>query len=105
MNDDGTETRYLRRRVADSLAMATAAVSPCAQIAHMTLARLYGEAIDTLIARPVRPNLHLIFASAVISGRAVANDPEVLRPIVPLVLEQGKRERRAAQALLTTGRL
>ena len=64
MNDDRTETRYLRRRLAESLAMAAAAVSPCAQIAHMTLARLYGEAMETLTARPVRPHPHLVFADS-----------------------------------------
>lgn len=50
MNDRKAEILYLRRRVADSLAMATTAVGPCAKAAHRTLARLYGEAIDTLPA-------------------------------------------------------
>jgi len=50
MNDRKAEILYLRRRVADSLAMATAAAGPCAKAAHRTLARLYGEAIDTLAA-------------------------------------------------------
>lgn len=51
------ETAYLEGRVSDSLARAAAAAGPCARIVHLTLARLYGEAIDTLIAQPLRPTL------------------------------------------------
>lgn len=49
------ETLYLSGRVSDSLAMAAAAAGPCAQIAHLALARLYGEAIDALVVRPGIP--------------------------------------------------
>lgn len=49
------ETAYLRRRVSDSRAMAASAAESCAQIAHLTLARLYGEAIDTPVVLPGRP--------------------------------------------------
>ncbi|KTT68291.1 hypothetical protein NS319_14670 [Sphingomonas sanguinis] len=44
--------------------MAAAAAGPCAQIAHLTLARLYGEAIDALIARPGRQSFHTLLANA-----------------------------------------
>lgn len=47
----GSEIAYFRRRMQTSLAMAAAASGPCAQIAHQTLARLYGEAIEALSAR------------------------------------------------------
>lgn len=58
------ETAYLRRRVSDSLAMAAAAAGSCAGIAHLTLAILYGEAIDTLMARPGRAPSHAPFQEA-----------------------------------------
>lgn len=45
------ETLYLSGRVSESLAMAAAAAGPCAKIAHLTLARLYGEAMS----RPSSP--------------------------------------------------
>lgn len=58
------ETQYLRGRLADSLAMAAAATGPCARIAHLTLARLYSEEIDALIARPSHPTFHALVANA-----------------------------------------
>jgi hypothetical protein len=47
----GSEIAYFRRRMRTSLVMAAAAAGPCAEIAHQTLARLYGEAIESLSAR------------------------------------------------------
>ncbi|HXH15946.1 MAG TPA: hypothetical protein VNJ10_07405 [Sphingomonas sp.] len=58
MDGRKAETLYLSGRAADSLARAAAAASPCAQIAHLTLARLYGEAIDALVTRPRNAPLH-----------------------------------------------
>ncbi|MGU3390795.1 hypothetical protein [Sphingomonas sp. M1A8_2b] len=58
---DGREAEplYLSGRVADSLAMAAAAAGPCSQIVHLTLARLYGEALDALVVRPGGATVHL----------------------------------------------
>ena len=70
MEDRKAETEYLRRRVSDSLAMAAAATHPCARIAHLTLARLYDEAIDTLIARAERPTFHALYTNAAASEGA-----------------------------------
>lgn len=64
-----TESLYLTRRVSDSLAMAAAASGPCAHLAHMTLAKLYGEALDALDAQAKRPTLQALFSKAG-AGRA-----------------------------------
>ncbi|MBE2991933.1 hypothetical protein IFR23_07880 [Sphingomonas sp. CFBP 13603] len=51
MNAIHTEMRYFQRRLDDTLAMADAAAGPCARKAHQLLARLYGEALDALLAQ------------------------------------------------------
>jgi hypothetical protein len=63
-----SEAVYLRHRVRESLAMAEAAASPCARLAHEMLARLYGEAIDALSARPI---LHIVPSMAKALPRTV----------------------------------
>ncbi len=50
MNAIHTEMLYFQRRLDATRAMAEAAAGPCAQIAHETLARLYGETLEALAA-------------------------------------------------------
>ena len=70
MNNRRAETLYLRRRMAASLAMAGAAAECCSRIAHLTLARLYGAAIDRLVAKPEHPTLQVQLATVPASARA-----------------------------------
>jgi hypothetical protein len=57
MDDRNAQLLYLRRRMSDSRAMALTAAGPCAKIAHIELARLYGEAIDGLAAQSTIPSV------------------------------------------------
>ena len=95
MTERKAETQYLRGRLEDSLAMAAAAAGPCAQIAHLTLARLYGEEIDALIARPGRRTLHALLANEtradVLTGTGQAK---------PMILALADEERQLASLLL-----
>ena len=50
MNAIHTEMLYFQRRLDATQAMADAAAGQCARVAHETLARLYGETLDTLAA-------------------------------------------------------
>ena len=95
MTERKAETQYLRRRVADSLAMAAAAAGPCAQIAHLTLARLYGEGIDALIARPDRPTFHALLANA-----TRVDVPTGTGQAKPMILALADEERQLASLLL-----
>lgn len=86
MDDRATQTLYLRRRASESLAMAVAAAGPCARIAHLTLARLYGEAVVTLLAQPSRALF--VNARGPVDGRVYP------RQMVPLVRNMAAGERR-----------
>lgn len=50
MNAIHTEILYFRRRLDATLAMADAAAGPCARVVHETLARLYGDRLEALVA-------------------------------------------------------
>ena len=95
MTEGKAETQYLRQRVEDSLAMAAAATGPCAQIAHLTLARLYGEEIDALIARSGRPTFHALLANA-----TRADVPTGTEQAKPMILALADAERQLASLLL-----
>lgn len=75
--------------------MAAAVAEPCARIAHLTLARLYGEAIDALIARPARPTFHALFANATRSDASAG-----ARRARPMILALADEERQLASLLL-----
>jgi hypothetical protein len=93
MDDRTAETLYFERRVSDSLAMAAAAVGPCAQLAHMELARLYGEVIDALIAQPELPTFHSLFSNAAAAERATPNYRPGSQQAIPLIRRLAGRER------------
>jgi hypothetical protein len=99
MNDRKNETRYLSKRLTDSLDMAAAAAGPCAQIAHLTLARLYGEAIDALIARPCIQTFHSLFSAADLE-RASSSHLVGANEAKPMILALAADERQLASSLL-----
>lgn len=83
MDDRKAESLYLGRRVSESFAMAAAAAEPCAQIAHMQLAKLYGEAIDTLVARPLSATFQTLFPNVAAAERkapAFRSGPRQAKP-------------------------
>ncbi|WP_375395462.1 hypothetical protein [uncultured Sphingomonas sp.] len=95
------ETAYLRRRVSDSLAMAASAAESCAQIAHLTLARLYGEAIDTPVVLPGRPSFHALFSEAATAERAFPSDRASFPQTVFMIRDLAEDEKQLSSALLS----
>lgn len=101
MADRKAETLYLSGRVSDSLAMAAAAVDPCAKIVHLALAKLYGQAIDTLVAQPQRPAFRAVFANAAVAERRTPDRRVDCRQAIPLRCESADVERQLASARLS----
>ena len=79
MDSVSAESLYLRRRVRESLIMAECASGPCARLAHETLARLFGKAIEALVARPT---LHVVKANVPVS-RSVSTEASHFRVASP----------------------